>query len=284
MHPPAATSASGAAALVVPSAEGARESSEPGEAAGGRGAAPQAAALLAPGLRSPSPVPPAQPLPALPLLRLLQLSSSLCPIGAFAYSQGLEAAVERRWVTDEASLSSWLLGLGEAALARLDLPWLARAHAAAAAEDGARLAAIAERVLASREARELAEQEQKLGRALASVLETLGVERAAPLARQEHTSYVVTFALGAAAFGASQELALLGYSYAWCEQQVSAAARLVPLGHMAAQRALSRALEQIPEWVRAALERPDEEIGSSTPGLAMSAAWHEVQYSRLFRS
>src|SRR5690606_18315144 len=114
--------------------------------------------------------------------------------------------------------------------------------------------------------------------------ETLGVERAAPLARQEHTSYVVTFALGAAAFGASQELALLGYSYAWCEQQVSAAARLVPLGHMAAQRALSRALEQIPEWVRAALERPDEEIGSSTPGLAMSAAWHEVQYSRLFRS
>src|ERR1041384_3239428 len=55
------------------------------------------------------------------LLRLLQLSSSLCPIGAFAFSQGLEQAVERGWVSNEAQLTEWLLGLGRHALARLEL-------------------------------------------------------------------------------------------------------------------------------------------------------------------
>jgi urease accessory protein len=28
----------------------------------------------------------------------------------------------------------------------------------------------------------------------------------------------------------------------------------------------------------------DDEIGSLAPGLAMAAAWHETQYTRLFRS
>src|SRR5215468_2961236 len=57
------------------------------------------------------------PLSAAPeLLRLLQLSSSLCPIGAFAFSQGLEHAVERGWVGNEAALGDWLLGVGRHAL------------------------------------------------------------------------------------------------------------------------------------------------------------------------
>ena len=53
---------------------------------------------------------------------------------------------------------------------------------------------------------------------------------------------------------------------------------------MAAQRALSALLGRVPAWVEHASHVPDEEIGSSTPGLAMGAAWHETQYTRLFRS
>jgi urease accessory protein len=218
------------------------------------------------------------------LLRMLQLSSSLCPIGAFAYSQGLEMAVERGWVTCENTLADWMLGLGEHALSKLDLPLLQRAHAAAEAGDEPRLLQLGMRLLASREAGELRDQERQLGSALASVLENLGIPVAAALRQPDSASYVVSFALGALHFGMSPELTLLGYCYAWCEQQVSAAARLVPLGHMAAQRALSAVLERIPRWVERALEVPDDAIGSSTPGLAMGAAWHETQYTRLFRS
>jgi urease accessory protein len=220
----------------------------------------------------------------LALLRLLQLSSSLCPIGAFAYSQGLETAVERGWVVSEGSLEAWVGGLGEHALARLDLPLLLRAHQAARTGDEAELIRLGQRLLASREARELADQERQLGRALARVLANLGVAAAAPLREHESASYVVCFALGAQSFGVAPEPAMLGYAFAWCEQQVSAAARLVPLGHMAAQRALSAILGRVPSWLALANALRDREIGSSLPGLAMAAAWHETQYTRLFRS
>jgi urease accessory protein len=218
------------------------------------------------------------------LLRLLQLSSSLCPIGAFAFSQGLEQAVERGWVSDEAALGEWLLGLGRHALSLLDLPLLMRAHAAWSCDDSAAALRIAERILAQREARELWEQERDLGHALCAVLENLGVPEATSLRRAPVQSYVVSYALGAAHFGLSAELAALGYSFAWSEQQANAAARLVPLGHMATQRVLSRVLADVPGWVRRAQSLADEEIGSIAPGLAMAAAWHETQYTRLFRS
>lgn len=239
-------------------------------------------ALPAPAVLAPAGVPTA--LSDLGLLRLLQLSSSLCPIGAFAYSQGLETAVERGWVASEAALADWVSGVGDHALARLDLPLLLRAHEAAQAGDAQRLLDIGEQLLASREARELMDQERQLGSSLASVLVNLGVEAAARFRGHEHASYVVCFALGAQSFGIGPEPALLGYAFAWCEQQVSAAARLVPLGHMAAQRALSAILARVPSWVAAAGAVPELEIGSATPGLAMSAAWHETQYTRLFRS
>jgi urease accessory protein len=218
------------------------------------------------------------------LLRLLQLASSLCPIGAFAYSQGLETAVERGWVSSESTLADWVGGVGEHALAQLDLPLLALAHAAARAGDTPRLLAIGERLHASREARELSEQERQLGSSLASVLVNLGVEAAAPFRGHEHASYVVCFALGAHNFGVEVEAAMLGFAFAWCEQQVSAAARLGPLGHMAAQRALSAIAARVPGWVARASALDERDIGSVTPGLAMSAAWHETQYTRLFRS
>ncbi len=218
------------------------------------------------------------------LLRMLQLSSSLCPIGAFAYSQGLETAVERGWVTSEASLRDWMLGLGAQALSKLDLPLLLQAYAAAQAQDEPQLMALGARVLASREARELAEQERQLGSSLAAVLVTLGVDLAEPFRGHASASYVVSFAVGAACFGLDEELTMTGYAYAWCEQQVSAAARLVPLGHMAAQRALSAVLAHVPSWLERASAITDDQIGSCTPGLAMSAAWHETQYTRLFRS
>ena len=53
---------------------------------------------------------------------------------------------------------------------------------------------------------------------------------------------------------------------------------------MATQRVLSLVLSDVPQWVSDALLVPDDEIGSVVPGLAMAAAWHETQYTRLFRS
>jgi urease accessory protein len=76
----------------------------------------------------------------------------------------------------------------------------------------------------------------------------------------------------------------MGYLWAWTENQVAAAIKLVPLGQVAGQRILSSALHSIPGLVSIGLSLTEEDIGSLAPGLAIASALHEIQYTRLFRS
>lgn len=42
------------------------------------------------------------------LLRLLQLASPSLPIGAYTYSQGLESAIDKGFVTSQQSAHEWI--------------------------------------------------------------------------------------------------------------------------------------------------------------------------------
>jgi urease accessory protein len=217
------------------------------------------------------------------LLRLLQLTSPALPIGAFAYSQGLEHAVTVGWVTDEPSASAWILGLLEESLARLEVPVLGRLHAAWCAGDDSEARRWNDFVVASRGSAELRAEELRLGSTLARLLLTLEV--GAPQGWTEPTAaHLAMFALAAARWSIPAPTAAGGYLFSWTENQVGAAARLVPLGQSAAQRILSRATELIPAAVSRGLALPDDDIGFSTPAHAIGAALHETQYSRIFRS
>ncbi|MEW8207485.1 MAG: urease accessory protein UreF, partial [Candidatus Thiodiazotropha taylori] len=61
-------------------------------------------------------------------LRLLHLVTPSLPLGSFAYSQGLEWAVEDSWVQDEAELLQWTENLLQTSLTHLDLPLLQRLY------------------------------------------------------------------------------------------------------------------------------------------------------------
>lgn len=218
------------------------------------------------------------------LLRLLQLSSAVLPIGAFAYSQGLEGAIERGWIPDEAALVRWLGGVGGHALASLDLPLLFALHEAWLAADDERACALSELLLAQRESRELREQDEQIGSAFVALLTNLGVPGVEHYRGSPLVSYAFAYARGAVHFAVPPLAMAHAYAFAWLEQQIGAAARLVPLGHMACQRSLSQLLEHVPSWIEHARTLPSERIGALTPALAMASAWHETQYSRLFRS
>src|SRR5450432_4173242 len=84
-------------------------------------------------------------------LRLLQFASPTLPIGAFAYSQGLEQAVELGWVHDEASALSWIGGVLTEVLPRLELPLLVALHQAWSQGDLARVRALSQFLHACRE-------------------------------------------------------------------------------------------------------------------------------------
>jgi urease accessory protein len=78
--------------------------------------------------------------------------------------------------------------------------------------------------------------------------------------------------------------AVQGFIWAWLENQIAAATKLVPLGQTQAQKLLVCLMKDIPPIAEKALQLPDEDIGWSLPGVVMASAKHERQYSRLFRS
>jgi urease accessory protein len=220
----------------------------------------------------------------LALLRLLQVSSPTFPVGAYAYSQGLEKAVELGWVADASSLVSWLSGLLRCSIARLDLPILVRAYRAWSNDDRDAALRVSALLLSSRGSRELVEEEQHLGSALARVLCHLEIEEARPFIGNPKASYPMLFALAAVHWKIALRAALGGYALLWAENQVNAASRLFPLGQLACQKTLAELLTRAPQAITESMKIEDHEIGSLAPAQAIASALHEQQYTRLFRS
>jgi urease accessory protein len=60
------------------------------------------------------------------LLKLLTLSSTALPVGAYCYSQGVESAIQIGLIQDEASSKAYFEEVLEMLLVRFELPMLQR--------------------------------------------------------------------------------------------------------------------------------------------------------------
>jgi len=216
------------------------------------------------------------------LVRLLQLASPTLPVGAFSYSQGLEAAVEAGLVRDRASAERWIRDLLDLPLARMEAPILARLIAAWRSGDCAAVERWNEEFLASRETRELRAETVQMGYSLSTLLAQLG--DAAPLEAIDEPSFPAAYAFAVARWKIEPQAAVVAYLWAWLENQVMAALKAVPLGQTDGQRILLALGERVAEVAREAGSLEDDALGAIAPGLAMLCACHETQYSRLFRS
>ncbi len=221
------------------------------------------------------------------LLHLLHLASPALPVGAYAYSQGLEWAVDSGWLKTQSrntdDLANWLTALLQTGLGHLDLPVLARCMHAWARQDTAELQQWNDLLRACRETRELLLEDEQLGLALGRLLNDLQLEGETAL-HIGKASYVTQFARACNHWQVPQQDALLTFAYSWLENQVAAATKLVPLGQTQAQKLLLQLIPGIAPVCERALQLQDDELGLSLPGLAMASAQHERQYSRLFRS
>jgi urease accessory protein len=219
----------------------------------------------------------------LALLRLCHLVSPALPIGAYAYSQGLEYAVHAGWVSDEDSALHWFEGLSRLALGTLDLPILLRLHRSGMAGDLKAMRSWSARLIAARETAESRAEERHLGRALARVLAELGIEEARAWLDGD-ASYAALFALAAVHWRIGETETLSGYLWAWSENQVLAAIKLIPLGQSAGLRLLHRLTNAMPGIVAQAQGVRDAHIGIGVIAPVLASALHESQYTRLFRS
>lgn len=212
------------------------------------------------------------------LLRLLTWLSPAFPVGAFAFSHGLESAISARQVVDAETLFGWVHTLLVHGSGWNDLVLFAEAHAAAS--DPVRLQSVAELAVALGGSRERRTETLALGAAF-----TLASApwRTAP-ADLPDASYPVAVGRLAAAEGVPLQPALTAFAHAFAATLVTAATRLVPLGQGDMVR-VTKCLEPV---ILAAAERAAgstlDDLGSAAILSDIAAMRHETLETRLFRS
>jgi urease accessory protein len=202
------------------------------------------------------------------LARLLQIASPALPVGAYSYSQGLEAAVEAGIVTNAASTEAWIADALAFSIGRFEAPVLWRMMHGEA---------LNEVFLASRETAELRAETVQMGHSLKALIEALGLG-SIPL---DEPAYPAAYAFAVERLQLDPREALVAYLWSWLENQVMAAVKAVPLGQTAGQKMLLALGSRLDELAKRA---ETAEPLNFIPGLAVLSTRHETQYSRLFRS
>tara|TARA_R110001599_G_scaffold26935_4_gene94938 strand:- start:16838 stop:17515 length:678 start_codon:yes stop_codon:yes gene_type:complete len=216
------------------------------------------------------------------LLRLLQLSSVSLPVGGYAFSQGMEYAIDKGWVKNKADVLDWTGLQIQQSVARVDLPVLRLCMDAAQQENTARLLELNDLALACRETKELRLNDTAMGEALSRLMRSLEIDT--PFERSEDISFVALFAIAAHHWQMGFDLVALGFTWSWLENQIAAATKLVPLGQTQAQELLGELQGDIHQAIALSLTIEEDRIGAGLPTIAIASAQHETQYSRLFRS
>ena len=202
-------------------------------------------------------------------LPLAQWLSPAFPIGAFAYSHGVETAIRDMAVTDAASLETWLGDVLTQGSGRADAVFLAAARRGVDVNDLARaFAASSERLRES----------ERQGAAFA------GTVRAVWGLDLPDLLYPVAVGTAAALKGLDPETTAALYLQSFVSNLVSAAVRLVPLGQTDGQRVLA-ALSPLCHTVAAeALTADPEDLWSNGWASDIATMRHETLEPRLFQS
>lgn len=224
------------------------------------------------------------------LCRLMTWLSPSFPVGAYAYSHGLEHAVEAGLVADAVQLDRWVSGLLAFGAGRFDAALFRGGWEAARDDDRAALAAVVERGAVTRGAAELALESAAQGQAfLDTVLQVWPrpwlYDWKAALAESGRTPvYPVAVGVACAVAAVPLRPALTAYLHAFAANLVSAGVRLVPLGQTAGQQAMASLEQVVLDAVETALTEEPEDAAASALVADWTSIKHETQYARLFRS
>jgi urease accessory protein len=212
-----------------------------------------------------------------PLLNLLAWLSPAFPTGAFAYSHGLEWAVEAGDIKDGGSLLQWLTDVLAHGSGRSDTILLRHAHRATA--DAAALGEIVSLSNACAPSRERRDEAMNQGNAF-----HLAVAPWITTKLPGDAPYCVAVGAAAGQRGIQEDDTAVAYLQAFATNLISAAVRLVPLGQTAGLRVLA-ALESV--VLATAIETKSatlDDVGGCAFRSDIAAMRHETQYTRLFRS
>ena len=207
------------------------------------------------------------------LLLLLTWMSPAFPTGAFAYSHGLEWAIDQRAVTTGAELKDWIADLLTRGSGWNDAVLFARCWDDDAAE-------LNELALALASSRERHLETTQIGRAFRIAAGIF----AAPALDVEEIAYPVAAGTACATMGIDKDHALLGWLQGFAATLTSVAVRLVPIGQTAGLEVLRDLASIIAHTAERAAAATLDDLGAITLGADIAAMKHETQHSRVFRT
>ena len=208
----------------------------------------------------------------LKLITVMQWMSPAFPIGAFAYSHGLEWAIDKDHVSNGEKLQKWITDLLEYGSLRTDAIFISlilRGHDVRKMNElSMALCPAGERLL-----------ETKLqGSAFAKVIEDVWQQDIGEL------SLPIAVALAAKNQSIEQDLILPAYLHAFCSNLISAAIRLIPIGQTEGQRIMLELYTTISDLVQTASESEIDDLNSACFFSDVSAMEHEYLQPRIFKT
>jgi urease accessory protein len=220
-------------------------------------------------------------------LPLLLWLSPAFPVGSYAYSHGLEWAVEAGDIADAATLSHWLDDLLNHGAPRSDAVLFACAYRAARDGDFSALTELSDLAIAL-----CGSSERRLETSAQGGAFLLAIRAAWPCGALEHwrtsadepVAYPIAVAFAAAGHALRLEASLPAFLIALFANLVSAAIRLGAIGQTDGQRILARLTPLAREKALALVDATLDDLGSCAIRSDIAAMKHETQYSRLFRS
>jgi urease accessory protein len=221
------------------------------------------------------------------LYRLMTWLSPAFPVGAFAYSSGIEWAVEAGDIGDAASFGEWLTAMLGEGSGFCDAVFLCHAYRAIAAGDDCLLRDVAELAAAFVPSRERQLETSTQGRAFIDTIRAAwscdGLDPAIACC-DGAIVYPVAVGLVAAVHAIPLGPTLQAFLHALLSNWISAGGRLIPLGQTDCQRLLAMLEGVVAATAGRALAATLDDLGSATFRADLASLRHETQYTRLFRS
>ncbi len=222
---------------------------------------------------------------SLPLLAWLSPSF---PVGAFAYSHGIEAAVEADDIHDAATLRDWLTDILRHGAGLSDSILLAAAWRAARDDGANALVRVNELALALSPSRERHLETLAQGNAFVAAIRAAWpcatIDRLYALTEAAGVAYPVALGVAASGHGVPLAATLDALLLAFASNIVSAAVRLGPIGQTDGQKIIAALLPDIRRVAAFAVTSSLDDLGGAAMRSDIASMRHETQYSRLFRS
>ncbi|MFZ1414105.1 MAG: urease accessory UreF family protein [Defluviicoccus sp.] len=218
------------------------------------------------------------------LLRLLSWLSPSFPVGAFAYSHGIETAVDAGLIRGAADLERWIDAIITHGAGFADAVFVSHAWRAAANGDSGGLRRVQSYAAAFRGSAEAALESGAQGRAFLAALGAGWPELAVQWEEGAEPAYACVVGAAAGVGGIPLPDTALAFLHAFAANLVSAGVRLIPLGQRDGVRILAALAPVIARAAAAALAIDLDDLGTATVRVDWTMARHETQHVRLFRS